>query len=293
MSWLKHAVALSASPKASIISRIKEQLGGPTPPRGYKHIHASAVTKVNFCPRHVALLDLTQKKLKDEYIPTAMAATFDVGNATSDLIREHWLGPYSIGNWECRSCGEKRTFCSKPGKGCKKLGRCNWRYEEIVFHSHYGVMGSIDMFVDLGSQKFMAVENKILKDEDFQEIVTPLAEHKQRTQLYLKLIADSYFPWKDKINLFEARVFYVSRAYGRKNVNYNNEVLPFREFVVERDDAKILPLLNNARQIKTFREEAKIPSGICMLPTDKYAKSCSTCVECFSGKYPAAQPSLE
>jgi hypothetical protein len=293
--WLKHAMVQANTPTMSIIHRLKANIGGVVQKRSHKHVHASDVTKPNFCPRHYALLDMEIKSAGKEYISTAMQATFDIGNATADLVKEHWLGDTSIGNWLCASCGAQRTFCTKPKQGCKIVPtRCNWKYIEMVFESQeYGVSGSIDVMVDLGVLKVEATELKIMKTEDFDVLKFPLAEHTQRTELYLKLIADSNSAYKDKINLYEARVLYVSRGYGKKNVEHN-EILPFKEYVVPRADEKILPLLQRAKQIKIFREEEfhPIPSGICTMPTDKYAVGCSTCKACFSGDYPAAQPEL-
>jgi hypothetical protein len=294
--WLKHAVLGASTPKMSIIHRLKMNVGGTTPARSMAEVHASDATKPDFCPRHWALMDTLAKTKKNEYLSTALAATFDMGNATADLVKEHWLGDSSIGNWKCKTCGDQRTFCSKPEAGCKKQLGCNWRYVEMVFDSVYsGITGSIDVMVELGSMKVVPTELKIIKVEDFEALKTPLAEHSLRTKLYLKLISDSTSVYKDRINLHEAHVLYVSRGYGKKNLDHNGEILPFKEYVVARDDAAVMPLMHNARQIKIFREDEKhpMPSGICTLPTDKYAKGCSTCGACFSGNYPAAQPALE
>jgi hypothetical protein len=294
VSWLKEAVALSAAPKLSVIARIKENLGGFVPARGYGVVHASDVTKPNFCPRHWVLMDKLQKKVKDEYLATALEATFDVGRITASLVTDKWLGKSAIGNWKCKTCGDCRTFCSKPLNGCKKLGHCHWQYVEVSFDSiTYGVQGSIDVMVDLGSQLVVATELKIIKEEDFAKIIMPLPEHVLRTKLYMKLMADSNSAYKDRINLFESRVLYVSRAYGKKNLDFKGEILPFKEFVVERDDEKVMPLLRNAQQIKIYRDKGFIPSGICSLPTDNHAKNCNTCKECFSGEYPSQQKPLD
>jgi hypothetical protein len=292
--WLKEAVIGMGTPQVSIIQRIKANLGGHTQPRAKDVVHASDATKPNFCPRHWALLDIEKKKIPEEYISTALAATFDVGRATADLVTEHWLGDSAIGNWKCATCGEQRSFCSKPKNGCAKQLGCNWRYKEVVFESkEYGVSGSIDVMVDLGAALVAATELKIIKVEDFAEIKQPLAEHVLRTQMYLKLISDSNSAYKNRINLHEARVFYASRGYGKANLDHNKEVLPFKEFVVKRNDERVVPLLKNAQQVMIFRQTGEMPSGICTLPSDKYAKHCTTCKGCFSGQYPAAQPSLE
>jgi hypothetical protein len=65
------------------------------------------------------------------------------------------------------------------------------------------------------------------------------------------------------------------------------EILPFKEFVVERDDDGIKPYLQRAKGLRIFREEKKMPSGICATATDKYAKKCEHCKACFSGDHPA------
>lgn len=289
-NWLKEAVIGMGTPQVSIIQRIKSNLGGQTQPRSKDVVHASDATKPDFCPRHWALLDILQKKIPDEYLSTALAATFDVGHATADLVTERWLGDSAIGNWRCTTCHETRTFCSKPKNGCTKQLACNWRYVEVVFESQeYGVSGSIDVMVDLGALLVMATELKIIKVEDFAEIKQPLAEHVLRTQMYLKLISDSASAYKDRINLHQARVLYVSRGYGKANVEHNKEVLPFKEYVVPRNDERVIPILKNAQQVMVFRKTGAIPSGICTMPTDKYAKHCTTCKACFSGQYPAVQ----
>jgi hypothetical protein len=278
--WLKNAVVDGNAPKMSIIHRLKTNVGGYQKSRGYTVVHASDVTKPNFCPRHIALLDVLKKKAPDEYISSALQATFDVGNATARLVTDHWLGEYAVGNWVCESCGEQRSFCKKPANGCKKLGSCAWHYREVIFESQeYGVRGSIDVMVDLGVLALNVTELKIIKPEDFADIKAPLAEHTIRTALYLKIIADSDSPYREKINLHEARVLYASRGYGKKNLDHNGEILPWKEYVVKRDDERVQPLLNMAKQVKIFREDPAhpMPAGICTLPTDKYAKSCSTC----------------
>lgn len=93
--------------------------------------------------------------------------------------------------------------------------------------------------------------------------------------------------------MHEARILYVSRGFGKMNKEYN-EILPFREFVVERNDASpdLAFALKKAKQIKIFRDSKDMPSGICSTPTDKAAKGCKQCGVCFSGQYKAIQEAL-
>lgn len=323
--WLKKAVIAANTPKMSIITRLKMNVAGFQPHRDRSVLHASDVTKPDFCPRQWALMDLLGKDKKDEYISAALQATFDVGTATARLVTDKWLGSSAIGHWDCRTCGAQCSFCSKPEPGCKHQGNCNWEYREVNFVSQeYGISGSIDVMVDLGILKVTATELKIIRPEDFEKIAQPLPEHEIRTALYLKLISDSNSVYKEKINLHQARVLYVSRGYGKAHPEYNKEILPWKEFIVERNDERVFPILFMAKQLKRFRDGywngddkhiasphdadghhsmgtvgskfgwmAVIPSGICSLPTDKYAKTCITCQSCFSGEYPAGQPPLE
>ena len=296
ISWLKQSVLNSGAPKVGVIDILRKNMGGYQKARSHKVVHASDVTKPNFCPRYLALLDLTGSNKKDEYISTALQATFDMGHATATLVVEKWMGQNAIGNWKCRKCGQQRTMCSKPQATCQLHGECNWEFIEPNFVStEYGISGSLDVLADVGS-KWLVVELKIMKAEDWEALVTPLPEHRIRTNLYLKLIADSDSMWKNNINLHEARVLYVSRGYGKKNLG-TQEILPFKEYTVQRDDAGLQPMLNQAKKIKIFRDYmaqddgcmdlAPIPDGICKTALDKYAKNCNMCKECFSGKYPA------
>lgn len=122
-------------------------------------------------------------------------------------------------------------------------------------------------------------------------MLVPLPEHRIRTSLYLKLVSDSGSPYLNHINLHEARVLYVSRGFGKQHPVYK-EILPFKEFVVERDDSLFQKPLILAKQVKVFRESGKIPSGICKTALDKRAKACEVCAQCFSGKHPSEQEAL-
>lgn len=293
MKWLKTVVKDAHEPKFSIIDVLKNNLGSYEYGRSMDVVHASDTTKPNFCPRFWALNDLCGGKPKMEHVGAALAATFDIGNHTSDLVREKWMGPAAIGNWQCQRCGASRTMCSKPAIGCTKSADCQWKYEEPVFTSQeYGISGSLDVLSNLGAPTWVITELKIMKVEDFDALYTPLPEHRIRTSLYMKLVSDSGSLYKNRINMHEARVLYVSRGFGKKNPEYN-EVLPFKEFIVKRDDSTLEPLLQKAKQIKIFRETGDMPAGICNTMMDKHAKSCKHAILCFSGQHPAKQETLK
>src|SRR3954469_16982655 len=138
MKFLREAVESSAkAPKHDIIDALKKALGAPLEPRSHKNIHASDLTKENFCPRQIALMDLTGKTRKKEHVSTALKVTFDVGEVTADLFRERWMAPtYSIGDWFCIMCKQTRGFCKKPpdvdASGCAHV----WKYKEVRFFDY-------------------------------------------------------------------------------------------------------------------------------------------------------------
>lgn len=301
MSWLADATKAAGIPKVSIISMLKKNMAGWDEARPISVVHASDITKSTFCPRHWAFLDMTKKTPQGSFISTALRATFDLGHKTAEVLIEDWAKDFAVGNWKCDTCGKQRTMTVQPPKWCGMAvgigpdsNLCKWKYQEVTFVSQeYGVSGSIDVFFDLGALKLITTELKTYAADEFDKMVAPLPEHRIRTQLYLKLIADSTSVYKDRINLHEARIFYTSRGFGRKNVEHN-EILPFREFTVQRDDEApdLVKALTRAKQIKIFREEGLMPGAICGSPADKTAKSCTTCADCFSGKYPSQQLSL-
>jgi hypothetical protein len=173
-----------------------------------------------------------------------------------------------------------------PAGACGDGSAHVWEYREVsVFSKELGISGSLDVLLDLGTPRYMMVELKIISPEEFATLVAPLPEHRVRTALYLKLMADSDHPYKEKFNLHEARVLYVSRGYGKMNQEFG-EVLPFREFVVKRDDASIADLLERARGLQDFRQKGVMPVGVCSTAVEKRAQKCSVCKACFSGDYP-------
>jgi hypothetical protein len=285
ISWLQNKLTAAGAPKKSVIDILKKNMGGYEKARDHTTVHASDVTKANFCPKQLALLAITDKKKKDQYINTALRATFDVGNVTSDLFREKWAGSASHGFWKCTRCGYLSAFGIKPDIACKSGGRCDCKYVEASFFSDvYGISGSVDVFLDLDQPKLVVTELKIITPVDFEELAAPLAEHRIRTNLYMKLIEDDPGIFKHRINLKEAKVVYVSRAYGKKHPDYN-EILPFKEFEVQRNDDSLTPYLAKAAEVKLFKEQGQIPHGVCATSMTATAKACSVCSECFSGKY--------
>lgn len=284
ITWLSKSVQKALAPTRTIIDVMQENLGGFKPARSHLTTHASDLTKKDFCPRQTCLLIKTGKTNKDEYINPALQATFDVGNATGDIVAERWGGQSVVGNWECRKCQHRTTFSPKPNLSCKHGGKCDYKYEEVRFTSkEYEASGGIDAFFNLGSSKLFVTELKIVNVKDFETLAAPLAEHRLRTSMYLKIIEDSSSPYKNQINLNMAKVFYVSRGFGKKHPTYG-KILPFKEFDITRDDEAVQPYLDKAMMIKVFKETGQVPERMCSSETDTMAKKCAVCTECFATK---------
>jgi hypothetical protein len=285
IGWMKAATVQANKPKYSIISLLKKKFAVTIEGRDRSVVHASDITKPNFCPRQWAFLDMSKVKALPEHHSLAMGVTYTMGLVTERVFIEDWLGSSAIGNWQCRRCGNQKTMCGKPLNGCGLSTDCLWMYNQmVVVDPAYNTSGAIDCIIDLGAPLWVVTEIKTLNPDDFEKMVVPQPEHRLRTALYLKILSTSVY--KDKINLLEARVIYISRGYGKKNLQWD-EIMPFKEFVVERDDASIKDSLQKAKALKMFREEGVMPSGICATAIDKYAKNCTMCSACFSGQYPA------
>jgi hypothetical protein len=275
------------TPKESIIEVIRKNMSGMRPGRSREQLHASDITKEDFCPRKWALQDLQGIKEVPQYLSTALATTFSMGSMTAKTLIGEWSGESVIGNWECVRCKEFRTMTSKPTGYCATGGKHIWEYNEVVIEApKYSIIGSLDAIFNLGSAYWRIAELKIMAPTEFDTLLAPLPEHRIRTSLYMKLIEESNNAWKPKFNLSAATVLYVSRGYGKKNAEFN-EILPFKEFTVKRDDDITKPPVQKAKALKIFREEKKMPTGICNTALDKVAQKCEVCKNCFSGDHPA------
>jgi hypothetical protein len=290
MSWLRQAIHQATRPKESIIGVLKQQLGGPQAGRSMKVLHASDITKPDFCPRRWAFFDIFGKSAPDEFVSTAMDVTYRMGNATEQLLIEEWAGQAVIGTWRCRYCGYHKSMVPKPSGGFCTPDRKHWwqHIQMVVEAPDYGIQGGIDALFNIGAPQLVVTEIKTMNPTEFDQILVPLPEHRLRTNLYLWVLEQSKHPYRDKINTSEGRVLYISRGYGKLNPTWN-EILPFKEFVVKRNDADLHEFLKQAHRLHIFRKMGLMPAGICATALDKIAKKCSVAGPCFSGKYQAGK----
>lgn len=267
----------------SVVKMLVKTMGGYFPERSHKTVHASDVTKEDFCPRQFRLLDHYGLERPKEYLPPAQKATFDVGRATADLFCNEWAGKAAVGPWKCRACEHVQTqWSSKPQSNCPSCGRRSWTYHEPVFVEQSSkISGSIDVMLEVGHPKLLMGELKIMKGEAYNALAAPLAEHKLRTQLYLRLIEGSHNPHRVRVNTQEARILYVSREFGKKDPS-TNMIMPVKEFRVVRDDAATDEYFSRGKEVHDARQSGSIPSHrICPHVGCKTAKECPVRAQCW------------
>lgn len=282
--------------KPSLVEELHRKMAVWEKARSHKRVHASDLTKPEgFCPRQYALLDVTKKKRKDQFIGTSLQHTFQTGRSLQQDLNERWAEDMAVGIWKCLYCGKEHGFCKRPAT-CAKCGapaRC-LQYEEENFFHPSGYSGSIDQLTDLGEPKLRVTEVKTMKADEFKTLLAPLAEHRLRTNLYLRTVAESDHPFKSRINTQEGLILYICKGFGFKADWVKDKGLkdspfsPFKEFWVERDDEATAKYLGKAEVLRDYRTAgAGIPSGSCNNSFCGRAKSCPVRQDCWSGDHPA------
>lgn len=263
--------------------------------RGIGHVHASEATNEDFCPRYYALADVTQHKLPSQWVSTSEQVTFHIGRVLQDAV-VNWCAEMdrAVGHWACSGCEKVVEFQKRPAK-CPKCGCRSFKPEEVRFTSKVsGISGGIDMLVELGNPLLRVVEIKTIDKDQFKALVAPLAEHRHRTALYLRLIAESNHPWAKRVDKKNADILYVSKGgYGVQDPELKKwgmveSFSPFKRYTVSAGDADTDAICAAAKVVKDFRAgDVGMPQGVCGTAMTKRAKACSLCKECFSGDYPA------
>lgn len=280
MKFLKTSTHDFMSVKELLHHHVGELEQGRSP----KNLHASSLTKEDpeYCPRAHAY-EYGSNKATEHLVNTTLRVTFDMGNAIQSLLNNVWLRDQNYGNWVCSSCGTSKMFTTAPQKACGKAGvRCNWNYSEIMFrHKELNrLIGSIDCLINNGGPKLRMVECKIMDKDYFKALKAPLSEHKVRTKLYLKLIAESDSELKNLIDLEEATILYISRSFGFKDEK--GRISPFKEYHVKRNDEDVQYLMDKASKFQDFVDTGVHPPRICDTISCPRANLCKVRALCFS-----------
>ena len=290
MGFLKRSVDRVG--KLIIKDLLHAKVGGNEPARGQVTIHASDLTKQNnqwgvgYCPREVRLREVVENapRRPPQFLPVATYVTFNEGRDKQKRLNEDWLVDIMYGDWQCLSCGEYRKACKKPPVECDDHLHV-WQYEEWrVLDYRSKTSGGIDAIVDVGREKLLIIECKIMKSDDFKALVAPLSEHRVRTRLYLRQIAGSHQKFAKKIETDYGIILYIMRGHGCKQDD--GKISPFKEYVVERADAEVQHYLGMAHALTLSRQDDKLfPAGVCANQMDPRAKKCPLAKTCFSTKF--------
>jgi hypothetical protein len=268
--------------------------------RNPKTVHVSMLTDKTatreYCPRESALAYRHDLESGDFWISTSMALTFDIGTFVHGRV-VHSLRAFALGDWDCPGCNFWRGEYQK----CSKCG-AEPEYHELFWRSPIsGVIGSLDMVVDLEYPKHVIVEIKTLEKDKFKELKMPLSEHRQRVLGYLKLLreANEVDPWiGENIMLDVGYVLYASKGMGhyfqKKGMGGVTErYSPFQEFpvYVENNGAWdiVEEMFARAKDYWAWKNEetgAVLPSRIlnCTHDKCKRAETCTATKECWNGE---------
>lgn len=293
---IKFVKKAGLSPKDSLKFLLHQHLNGPEPGRPMQRIHASEMTKPDgMCPRAYALYDLTKAKPKDEWLNASNVMTFRIGHDQEKAV-VHWFADMgrAVCHWVCILCGSNHEFQTRPS-ACTSCGCKQFDYKEVRFESAYSSIScGIDMLVGLGESKLRPVELKTIDKDQFKILKAPLAEHRWRTQLYLRSIAESDSPWASKVDTDKAAILYISKGgFGcadddLKKWGLGDNFSPFREWVIERSDKDVDEIVERAKVVKDYRAgKVGMPQGICKTAMAPRAARCACRKQCFSGEYPA------
>lgn len=265
--------------------------------RPLSNLHASELTKEDgVCPRMYALADVTEIEMPPQDVSASNQMTWEMGRNTQDAI-VNWFADMGMAvvDWQCRSCDTMHPFQKRPSE-CSHCGRSTFDPKEPRFVSAVtGASAGIDMFIDWGDgEPYEVVELKTMDKDEFKTLAMPLAEHRLRTNLYLRIIDESDDIRATRVNTDQGWVFYTSKGgYGVADPDIRAWGLseyfsPWKEYHALRDDAQTKDMAVRAKAINDFRAgRTTMPMGLCTTALDDRAKKCPCRKPCFSGEHTA------
>lgn len=261
--------------------------------RPYDRIHASDLTKEDYCPRRLALMIKTNQPRGSRWLSTSENVTFDMGRKLQDSV-VHWFSDMGIAyaDWQCDSCGHMHQFVVRPGK-CVKCQCKSLSPHEIRFKSaKSGASCGVDMLVKPGTApKLKKVEIKTIDKDQFKALKMPMAEHRQRTTLYNTICAEDEGHVAKFVDHSDSIILYVSKGgYGCSQewlatAPTFDKFSPFKEYVIPRNDEMVADLSEMAASFTKFLETGEVPSGICPTAFCPTAQKCKMKQPCWSGKF--------
>jgi hypothetical protein len=285
-------------PKTTLKFQLHKYLSTFDPHRGTDTIHASELTKEGgLCPRFYAINSQLEGALPERSTSTSENATWDIGRLWQDRLVNH-LSDIGIGisNWVCanHNCGLMYYHGRRPQE-CVQCGCTAFEPREPRFTSaKTGASCGTDTLVLFPSEDLWEiVEIKTIDGEVFKKLAAPLAEHRLRTNFYLRIVAESADPVAKNINTKKARILYTSKGgFGVKDDEVKGWGLgeffsPFKEFEVTRDDKATNDMARRSRiALEYSHGKIGMPYGVCATMFDDRAKACPLAKTCFSGQFP-------
>lgn len=293
---------IDKGPEDTLQYHLHKALSSKQKARPTKRVHASEMWKEDmygvsgeFCPREYALLDILKRRRPDEYIKTCMQLVFHFGNHVADIVI-HALADKgkAIGNWQCAHCETIYKFQKRP-KNCGECEHTRFDYLECRFTSiESDISCGVDLLVPTKQGKHRIVELKSIKDEEFKKLEGPKQEHKRRTNLYMRIVADSKGSRAKRIITNRATLIYVSKGgYGCKDDKIHKRGIkdgpfsPFKEYTIKRDDKMTDVKWEHATVLKEWRAGKRpMMKGLCPTRVCPRAGKCCVVEECFSGEWP-------
>ena len=135
-------------------------------------------------------------------------------------------------------------------------------------------------------------EVKSIKQDQFAALKAPIAEHRLRTNLYMRCVEESSHQWRHTVDVQKATVLYVTKqGWGVKDpaiqaMGFGEKPFaPFKEFEVERDDSQTHDMVGQSRWLEEWKAKpttAELPKGICPNALCPRAQRCEVVKQCFS-----------
>lgn len=296
---MSHLKKLSDTlPTKTLKFQLHKYLSTFDPHRGTSTIHASELTKEGgICPRFYAIDSLLEGSLPDRSTTTSENATWEIGRMWQDKL-VHYLSDIGIAvtHWRCDNgnCKLEYEYGTRPAE-CVQCGCTSFTpFEPRFLSTKCGASCGVDTLVDFGEPLLDIVEIKTMDPAEFKKLAAPLAEHRLRTNFYMRLVAESDDPWAKRINKKKARIFYTSKGgYGAQDIEVKSWGLgesfsPFKEFIVDRDDKQTNGMWERAKVAFDFRQKKiGMPTGLCSTAFEGRAQTCPRRKACFSGDFPA------
>ncbi len=219
---------------------LNKEFSLPLPARSIKNVHASDISRPEFCQRRVQFARDGRRANNLDFFSPSTQMTFALGLALEDaLVKKLSESPevdvFSKWSWQGfdLGCGTRAEIEAKAEKVplIQKVKKPTFSTGNVPF-KRGGISGSIDLIMKTkADQQYQVFEVKTIKAEDFKMLDSPLTEHRERTSLYLGLVEGHEYPIN--ISTEAGYVIYISKGFGVKD---GGTYTPFKVFKVERDE---------------------------------------------------------